>query len=287
MDYARPVLLFLVGIVVASMFFLFGGGRLLPHAMRFRLTEPIALAIVPSGAPSGCPETYAIDNRTDHLVLLTLSGASGPYTPPPQDSARWSDPGYDSGGQGYSPGSTHDSADMTGLGSGSSPESTEPGIKPTDDAYPEDSNYGGSLSGYGSDNARGYDEGYYNSSPNDYSYGDQNSDGYRSDAAGYGQGRTYGQPAVQPDVFSHSRNDFPSPPSGQPIPLTPPENSSPFGAPQLPQYGDSRDTGYGPPASPVRPGEIYFASAGGTEGSNGVPQGCNGSSNTVTVQLSD
>jgi hypothetical protein len=292
MDAARPVLLFLVGVVLTAAFFLMGldhqVGRLFKAG-----SGGIALAIVPTATPNGCPPTYAVDNRTGRDVFFTLAAPSGGYGPPAPDDSRWNDPSYYRGARGGDPGSFANDADMTDFGS-VTPESSEPGIKGTEDSYPDDSNYGGSLSEYGSSAPRPYDEEYYSAHPDNYAYGDRDSFNTAGNGARYAQADNQ-QPQSR-DVFSNGSSATPPPPpAGQPIPLTPGDNSSPFGAPQQPQFDDRRDAfrdggygpqqgGFGPPANRVRPGEIFFASA---QGEGEPPQGCDGAGNTVTVQLSE
>jgi hypothetical protein len=286
MDSARPVLFLVVGVVLTAAFFLLGLDHLIGRLFQGGHSGGIALAIVPPNVQNGCPPTYAIDNRTNRDVLFTLAGATGGYGPPSPDDSRTNDPSYYRGASSYSPGSTFGDADMMGLGGDLNPESAEPGIKETEDAYPGDSNYGGSSSQYGNDGPRQYDEGYYGAPPDNYHYGNSSSYSYRSDAGMYAQSGAYPQGPPPRDAYAGG-SSLPPPLSSQSIPLTPPDNSSPYGAPASPQYGDPRDRGYGPPANRVRPGEIFFASTGGPQGPDGPPPGCDQSGNTVTVQLSD
>jgi hypothetical protein len=297
MEYARSTILFFVGIFVASVFFIFGWDRPIERLLHIPHFDSIGLAIVPSGAPSDCPESYAIDNRTDRVVSFTMADAGGGYMPP--DSGRWGAPAYSR--NSYSTRSSIE--DMGPLPSDSVPDSSEPGVRASDDAYPEDSNYGGSLSEYGGDRPRQYEDrsydtgGYDNSGGGSYSYDSRNAYGSRSNT--YNRASSY-QPSR--DIFASGNGAYPPPPAGQSIPLTPPDNSSPYGAPPVPGYGDQRDggygapqtsgygdqsSGYGPPANNIRPHEIFFSpTVGGQEGPDGG-QGCNGADNTVTVQLSN
>lgn len=278
MENAKPVLGFLVGIVVASAFFLFGLDHQFGRFFHFSRTDGIALAIVPSGAPDDCPPSYAIDNRTDRPVLFRLAGAPPDFAWPPHDDDRWGDPSYDSGaGRDYLPAAAYDASDMTGTDSDTTPESSEPGIRATEDAYSADSNYGGSLAEFGADDQHHYDE------DSDIARSDEDAYGGRGDGGAYDHAGG-GQPR---DGYFGNGDDIRPPPPGQPIPLTPPENSSPYGVPHPPPSDGRSDAGYGPPASRVRPGEIFFASANGPEGPGGPRRGCNGSDNTVTVQLSN
>jgi hypothetical protein len=269
MENAKPVFGFLAGIVVASAFFLLGLDHQLGRYFHFSRVDGLALAIVPSRASGDCPASYAIDNRTDRSVFFTLADAPPDFARPRRDDDRWGDPSYDAGaGRDDAPAASYDTSDMTGLGSDRVPESAEPGIKATEDAYSADSNYGGSLAEYGADGPHHDDE------DSDIARTDENAYGGAYDHAGREQAR---------DAYSGDGGDIPPPPPGQPIPLTPPENSSPYGAP----VGGSGDAGYGPQADRVRPGEIFFASATGAEGPYGPRRGCNGADNTVTVQLSN
>ena len=263
MVYAKPVLLFLLGAVMASAFFLFDLDRFVPRGMRFWRAEPLALAIVPSGvsAADGCPVGYAIDNRTDRPVFFTLNDEAAPPLPPDRDAARWDR--YRSRVGSYRP---HFSpAGMSEFEDTATPASAEPGVRQSEEAYPDDSNYGGSSPEYGSDGQR-FDR-VFGSPDTDADDVDANNDSAgaydQTDAGQYG--------AVPP------------PPAGRPFPFAPPGNSSPYGAPNPPSYGSPS---YEPPsynpANRVRPGEIAFLPPGDSE----VSPECGGRS-TVTLQLSE
>jgi hypothetical protein len=310
MDYTRPALLFFIGVLVASAFFLLGFDRILPRWMRPGHRDVIALAVVPSpsSGANGCPESYAIDNRTDRLVLFTLVGASDRYGPPPSDDRRWNDPSYDRGSRSSSADYGSSYADMTGLTGGMLPDSSEPGVKQSEDGYPDDSNYGGSSPSYGADGSRNFDEGSYYGRGEGYSYRDPNYDNGQGGSA-YSQtgiaGNRYAdnqggyQYPPAGGSYAGGRNDLPPPPSGQPVPLTPPDNSSPYGAPNPSPYGGGYGSGYGsndgygngygygPRPDEVRPGEMIVASVPAPPGPDGQPQNCDQSGNTVTVQLSN
>ena len=278
MENAKPVLGFLAGVVVASVFFLVGLDHQFGRFFRFSRNDGIALAIVPSGVPAHCPPSYAVDNRTDRPVFFTFAGVPPDFGGPPHDDDRSGDPSYDNGAsRDYLPAASYDASDITGSGGDTTPDSAEPGIRATDETYSADSNYGGSLAGYGADgpNHFGDDAG---DARMDEDVHDDGSEAGAYDRAGgeHPRGGYFG-----------GVSDIPPPPPGQPIPLTPPENSSPYGVPHPAPYDGPGDAGYGPPANRVRPGEIFFASANGSEGTDGPRPGCHGRDNTVTVQLSN
>jgi hypothetical protein len=278
MDVLKPFLLFVSGLVIASIFFLFHLDHRLAGMLSGGREKGIALAIIPPSEQGGdgCPATYAIDNRTDHLVLLSLAGAVGPFTSAPDDS-RWNSRPYGDDRGNRSRRSSYGSADMMGLGGDTTPDSSEPGVRSSDDAYPDDSNYGGSSSEYGDSGARS--DGYGNARPDDYGGGSDG--GYAPPSGGY-------QGSPSRDIFADNNGNIPPPPAGQPVPLTPGDNSSPYGAPPTQGYGNPTDPNWaGPPASRVRPGEIFFASTAPADGPDGPPQDCDPSVNTVTVQLSN
>jgi hypothetical protein len=277
MDVLKPVLLFISGLVVASVFFLLHMDRWMPH---FGGGErAIVLAIQPPGAPGedACPVTYAVDNRTDHLVVLALAGSAGPYSAPAPDGSQWNNQPYD---RRYdSRPAPRASADMFGFGGDTVPESSEPGVHSTEDGFPDDSNYGGSLSEYGNDGGRG-------ARPDEYAYGEGSS--YAQPGSyGAAPGAYQGSSAASPGYFSSDRSNIPPPPPGQPIPLTPGDNSSPYGAPATPGYGDPNDPNWQPQGSPIRPGEIFFASTAPSDNPDGQQQNCDPSASTVNVQLSN
>ena len=312
MEVVKPVLLFLVGVVAATIFFVFGFDHALPHWMRFPRAEPIGLAIVPSsaGAPAGCPVSYAIDNRTDQPVDLTMADSFG--GPPSPYGQGWQDQRQQHDWDRAPPSSFHVGADMIGLDQ-LLPDSSEPAINAPDDLNAGDSNYGGSMAEYGNEGGNRYGNGY-----GDQQYGS-------SDEAGYGStGWNYQEQSLPPPVVGSASGSVGPPPppvtpQGQSIPLTPPDNASPYGAPQASPYGPPQQPygpalqqygpgyggngygpgyggngygpgyggngygyGYGPPANRIRPGEIFFASSGG-----GDVENCDRYSNTVTVQLSN
>lgn len=285
MDVLKPVLLFVSGLVVASVFFLFHMDRWVPH---FGGGErAVVLAIQPPGASGedSCPVTYAVDNRTDHLVLLNLAGAAGPFSAPVPDGSQWNNQPYDHHYDSRS--APRSSADMFGLGGDTVPESSEPGVHSTEDGYPDDSNFGGSMSEYGDDGARSYGGG--GARPDEYAYGEGSSyaqqGSYGSMSGGY-----QGSSAASPGFFSSDRGNIPPPPPGQPIPLTPGDNSSPYGAPAAPGpegYGDPNDPNLQPAGSPIRPGEIFFASTAPSDDPDNQQQNCDPSAGTVSVQLSN
>lgn len=280
MEFVKPVLLVLVGAFAAGAFFVSGLDHHLPRWARFWQEEPIRVAIVPSGTAEGCPPSYAIDNRTDQPVFLTLTDSSNTYLPP--DSYRQPQNRNFDRDRDYPRGAAFDGADLTGgLGALNNPESSEPGVAPTEDNDPGDSNLGGSSAEFG-DADSGYGRNPYsddrNREPDDYTYENRG-----RDVPGP-QSRNYPAPAG---------SYTPPPAPGGPLPLTPPENSSPFGAPTTPGYGPPQPgygssdypappaAAYGAAAAKVRPGEIYFASS-----PNGFGR-CEGNGNTVTLQFTE
>jgi hypothetical protein len=277
MDVLKPVLIFLSGLVVASIYFVFHLDRWVPHFGGGE--KAIALSILPPGGPGedSCPVTYAVDNRTDHLVLLNLAGSAGP------DNSQWNNRPYDNGHRNDPQPVPYGSADIIGLGGDTVPESSEPGVRTSEDAFPDDSNYGGSLAEYGNDGGRYGESG---ARPDDYAYGEGNS---YAQAGTYGSapGGYPGSSAASQGFYSSDRGNIPPPPAGQPIPLTPGDNSSPYGAPVPPDqgYGNPSDPNWGQAGSPIRPGEIFFASTTPPDNPDGQPQNCDPNGNTVTVQL--
>lgn len=253
MEPLKPLLLFLAGAALASALFIFGVDRGLPHWLAFWREEPLAVTIdapfVPPDA-QGCQQTYAIDNRTDQKLFLTMNAATpplyDPYAPDRESAYRpYAPPDYKSD-------ATRDNSDV------SLPQSELPSIAPPDnqgDGATQDSDdtYGGGAdeqppqrgapSGYGVQTGYGPRSGY--GSPGGYATRPPRND--------YGAQTPYPSPDVGPPS-----SDYPPPGYDQGISLVPPAaGSSP---------------------NEIKPGQIYFPT---TEG------GCDDAAHTVTIELRD
>ena len=254
MEALKPLLLFLAGAALASAVFIFGADRGLPHWLAFWREEPLALSIDASSVPpdaQGCQQTYAIDNRTDQKLFLTMNAAEpppyDPYDSDRESSYRPTAPDYNNDG-------SRDEPDV------SLPESELPSIAPPDDhgygaTESSDDSYGGGAGEQSSQYDRGAQTGYGVQT----GYGPQ---------PGYGAQSGYGsRPSRNYDV---PRNAYPSPSVGPPSPDYPPPGSD-QGISLVPPAG-------GPRPSEIKPGQIYFSSPEG---------GCDDAAHTVTIELRD
>jgi hypothetical protein len=255
MEPLKSFLLFLAGAALASALFIFGVDRGLPHWLAFWREEPLALTVdapfVPPDA-QGCQQTYAIDNRTDQKLFLTMNAA----TPPPYDPYA---PDRESAYRPYAPPDyksdvSRDDSDV------SLPESELPSIAPPDD-------HG---DGATQDSDTTYGSGAYEQPPR-RNYGAPTGYGMQTD---YGPQQGYGSPGGYAAPASRSYDvpptPYPSPDVGPPSPDYPPPGSD-QGVSLVPPA-------VGPGPSEIKPGQIYFPT---TEG------GCDDAAHTVTIELRD
>lgn len=267
MELVKAAVLFFVGVAAAAVFFVSGWDHSLPHWLRVsRYREPIHLTIA-SGAASespDCPATYAVDNRTDRAVVLTVADASPGYASLPPASDWPADYGDD---HPYRHHTAFVTSDTHGPSGPPYPGSSEPSVSPPDDSDPGFSNYGSSSPDYSTGEYGRSDSGDQYSAPGDYAYDER--DGY-------------GDQQSAPYAQDGSGEDFGGSPASQPIPLTPQYDSQDQS--QLPpaqSYGPPSSAVIGPSPTRVKPGEVFFASSG-----NASPR-CNGNAGTVTLQLSE
>jgi hypothetical protein len=254
MDPIRPLLWILAGAAAASVAFFFGLDRSLPHWLRWRDDATAVALYAPYVSPdaSGCELTYAIDNRTDHRVFLTMNLTSQPPLEPrsPYDGSRYrpDPPDYDP-----------DSSDNSAV---SVPESEAPSVAPPDDFNSGTANGGSSYGGYGTEEVPRHEYGA---------------------PAGYGPGAGYGAQG--------SYSGSPPPDYGPPSPAVAPSRGY-YGNPPGAYAGSASDQSVSllPPAagpesgvSEIKPGQIFFSS------SDNNPQGnaCNDAAHTVTIELHD